>query len=79
MVSVRSLTMVSCAPAGMARRSRGSSCWIRCTVSITLAPGWRCTSITTAGLPWYQAPTLLFSSPSTTSATSERRTGAPLR
>ena len=62
--------MVSLAPAGMARCSRGSSAWMRSTVSMTLAPGWRWTSITTAGVPWYQAPTLSFSSPSTTSATS---------
>ena len=51
MVSVRSLTTVSAAPAGIARCSRGSSARRRCTVSITLAPGWRCTSMTTAGLP----------------------------
>ena len=37
---------------------------MRCTVSTTLAPGWRWMSTTTAGLPLYQAPTLLFSSPS---------------
>ena len=79
MVVVRSLTMMSVAPAGIERRRRGSSARTRCTVSITLAPGWRCTSTTTAGLPWYQAPTLLFSSPSTTSATSLSSTGAPLR
>ena len=51
MVSVRSLTMVSAAPAGIVRCRRGSSARRRCTVSITLAPGWRCTSMTTAGLP----------------------------
>ncbi len=51
MVVVRSLTMVRRAAAGMARRRRGSSARTRSTVSITLAPGWRCTSITIAGLP----------------------------
>jgi len=51
MVSVRSLAMVRLAPAGNERRRRGSSARMRCTVSITLAPGWRCTSTTTAGLP----------------------------
>ena len=51
MVVVRSLTMVSVAPAGRARRSRGNSARTRVTVSITLAPGWRCTSTTIAGLP----------------------------
>ena len=51
MVVVRSLTMVSWAAAGIARRSRGSSARTRLTVSITLAPGWRCTSTTIAGVP----------------------------
>ncbi len=41
MVSVRSLTMVSLAPAGIERRRRGNSARTRCTVSMTLAPGWR--------------------------------------
>ncbi len=52
MVVVRSLTTVRLTPAGIARRSRGSSVRTRSTVSITLAPGWRCTSTTIAGLPW---------------------------
>ena len=64
MVLVASCTTVSSTPAGNARCSRGSSRWMRCTVSTTLAPGWRWMSTTTAGLPLYQAPTLLFSSPS---------------
>ena len=79
MVPVPSCTTVSVAPAGNARCSRGSSRWMRWTVSITLAPGWRWMSITTAGLPWYQPPTLVFSRPSTTSATSLSSTGALLR
>ncbi len=33
--------MVSVTPVGMARCRRGSSCWMRRTVSMTLAPGWR--------------------------------------
>ena len=37
--SVRSLTMVSVTPAGMARCRRGSSSFTRSTVSMTLAPG----------------------------------------
>ena len=49
--SVRSLTMVSSTPAGMARCRRGSSSFTRSTVSITLAAGWRWMSMTTAGLP----------------------------
>ena len=79
MVLVRSLTTVSLAPAGMARCSFGNSPSTRCTVSMTLAPGWRCTSTITAGAPSYQPPTLVFSSPSSTLATSLSSTGAPLR
>ena len=63
----------------MTRCSRGNSRRKRDTVSITLAPGWRWMSITTAGLPWYQPPTRAFSSPSMTSATSRNCTGAPFR
>ena len=48
----------------------------RCT---TFAPGWRWMSMMIAGAPLYQPPTRLFSSPSTTSATSRSITGAPLR
>ena len=50
-VSVRSLTTVTVTPTGMARCSRGSSCFTRSTVSMTLAPGWRCTSMMMAGWP----------------------------
>ena len=78
-VVVASWTTVSVAPAGNARCSRGSSLWMRWTVSITLAPGWRWMSTTIAGWPWYQPPTLLFSSPSTMLATSFSSTGALLR
>ena len=49
MVPVRSCTSVSLTPLGMARCRRGSSALMRCTVSMTLAPGWRCTSMMTAG------------------------------
>ncbi len=76
---VASCTTVRLAPTGIERWSFGSSLRIRSTVSITLAPGWRWMSTTIAGMPWYQPPTLLFSSPSTMSATSLSRTGAPLR
>ena len=78
-VPVRSLTTVSATPAGSWLLSLSSSARMRPTVSTTLAPGWRCTSMMTAGWPWYQPPTLAFSSPSTTSATSEISTGAPFR
>jgi hypothetical protein len=46
---------------------------------MTLAPGWRWMSMMTAGWSWCHPPTLLFSSPSMTVATSRSRTGAPLR
>ncbi len=79
MLVVASCTTVSVAPTGIERCSLGSSLRMRSTVSITLAPGWRWMSRTMAGWPWYQPPTLLFSSPSTMSATSLSSTGAPLR
>ena len=66
MVSVRSCTSVSFTLLGSARSSRGSSALRRSTVSMTLAPGWRCTSMMTAGVPWYQPPTRAFSRPSST-------------
>ena len=75
MVPVRSCTTVSLTSLGMVRCSRGSSALMRWTVSMTLAPGWRCTSMMTAGVSWYQPPTLVFSRLSTTSATSLSSTG----
>ena len=79
MVPVRSCTTVSVTSLGMVRCRRGSSALMRWTVSMTLAPGWRCTSMMTAGVSWYQPPTLVFSRLSTTSATSLSSTGALLR
>ena len=79
MVPVRSCTTVSLTSLGMARCSRGSSALMFLTVSMTLAPGWRCTSMTTAGMSWYQPPTLVFSRLSMTWATSLSSTGALLR
>ena len=78
-VPVRSCTIESLMLLGIVRCSRGSSAFTRATVSITLAPGWRLTSMMTAGVPWYHPPTLVFSRPSTTLATSLSRTGASLR
>ena len=78
-VSVESCTTLRVMPALSDLCSRGSSARTRSTVSTTLAPGWRCTSTITAGSPPYHPPTRLFSSPSTTSATSRSSTGAPLR
>ena len=59
--------------------SSGSMARTASTVAITFAPGWRVTSTTTAGLPLNRPSVLVFSTPSTTSATSDRRTAAPLR
>ena len=50
---------------------------MRSTTSMTLAPGWRWTFTMTAGVAFIQAPSLSFSAPSITLATSASRTGAP--
>ena len=50
---------------------------MRSTTSITLAPGWRWIFTTMAGLALAQAARRLFSGPSTISATSVMRIGAP--
>ena len=76
MVSVESCTVLRSTPAASVRCSLGSSCCSRSTVSTTLAPGCRCTSVITAGWPLNQPATRAFSSPSTTSATSLSSTGA---
>ena len=83
-VSVRSMTMVSLIPDGMAACRRGSSAFTRSTVCTMLAPGWRWMSSTAAGsgalsVPRYQAPTRSFSTPRITLPMSDSRTGAPLR
>ncbi len=78
-VPVRSCTTVSEMPFGIARCRRGSSWPMRRTVSMTFAPGWRCTSMMTAGMPLNQPPTFSFSSPSMTFATSLSMTGEPPR
>ena len=53
-VSVRSVTMVSWMPDGIAACSRGSAAFTSCTVCTMLAPGWRWMSSTTAG--WSLVP-----------------------
>ena len=78
-VSVESCTTCRDTPAASEPRRRGNCASTRSTVCTTLAPGWRCTSMMTAGVPLYQPPTREFSSPSTTSATSRSSTGALLR
>ena len=59
MLSVASCTTVSVAPAGIERCSFGSSFLMRCTVSITLAPGWRWMSTTMAGIALIEAADLV--------------------
>ena len=78
MVTVRSVSGVTVSAAGRAVCSSGSSA-LMLTVAITFAPGWRCTLTITAGVVSIQAPSLSFSAPSTTVATSARRTGWPCR
>ncbi len=46
---------------------------------MTLVPGWRCTLRMIAGVSFAHAASRVFSAPSTVSATSCTRTGAPLR
>ena len=77
MVVVRSVSIVTLTDAGRDACSWGSSFLIRSTTSMTLAPGWRWMLTITAGLSFIQAAWLTFSVSSTTSATSDRRTGAP--
>ena len=79
MVLVRSVSTVTWIAAGSELSSWGRSAFTRSTTSMTLAPGWRWMLTTTAGVRFIQAASLGFSAPSSTSATSERRTGAPLR
>ncbi len=50
---------------------------MRSTTLMMFAPGWRWMFTMTAGLPFIHAASLVFSTPSTTRATSPRRTGAP--
>ena len=52
---------------------------MRSTTWMMLAPGWRCTLMMIAGVVLAQAPSLVFSGPLTTVATSDSRTGPPLR
>ena len=78
MVWVRSENTSICTSAGSRPFSCGTSLVTCSTVATMLAPGWRRTSSSTAGRPSAQAATWSFSAPSTTVATSRRRTGRPL-
>ena len=77
MVTVRSDSKDSCTAPGRLACSRGSMAWMRSTVSITFAPGWRCTLRMMARRSFDQAARRAFSAPSTTSATLPRRMAAP--
>ena len=77
MVSVRSLRTATVSVEGRLAVSCGSRALMRSTTSMTLAPGCRWTLTSTAGESLAHAPRRVFSAPSTTSATSERRSGAP--
>ena len=79
MVWVRSVSMVTLTAGGRVDCSAGNSRLMRSTTSMTLAPGCRWTLIISASDSLPHAASLLFSAPSTTFATSAKRTGAPLR
>ena len=79
MVTVRSLSTPTSTADGSVETMRGSKASMRLTTSMMLAPGWRWTLRMIAGVVFAQAPSLLFSAPLTTLATSESRTGSPLR
>ena len=79
MVVVRSTTMLRWMAGGMDACNCGSRARMRSTVSIMLAAGWRKRMMSTAGLPLARPALRRSSTESTTRATSDRRTGAPLR
>ena len=79
MVVVRSVSTCTLIACGSEAFNCGSSCSMRSTTLMMLAPGWRWMFRITAGVVFIQAACWLFSAPSTTVATSEKRTGAPLR
>ncbi|MOA45301.1 hypothetical protein D3C78_1676860 [compost metagenome] len=78
MVWVRSVSTETSRPAGRLSVIDGSRALIRSTTSMTLAPGWRWMFSSTAWFSLAQAARRSFSAPSTISATSFRRNGAPL-
>ena len=79
MVVVRSVSVVISIEEGREALSWGSRRSMRSTTPMMLAPGWRWMLTMTAGRSFIQAASLVFSTPSITSATSASRTGAPLR
>ncbi len=79
MVTVRSLSTPTSTAAGRVETTCGSNALMRSTTWMMLAPGWRRMLSRMAGVVFAQAPSLVFSGPLTTVATSESRTGLPLR
>ncbi len=79
MPRVRSASTVTLTEGGRPLVSCGSCVLMASTVRMTLAPGWRWTLTMIAGVMPAQAASRTFSALSTTWATSESRTGAPLR
>ena len=77
MVVVRSVSVRTLTAGGSVAVSCGSSDVMRSTTAMVLAPGCRCTFTITAGVWSIHAAWCASSTPSTTSATSEMRTGPP--
>ena len=79
MVTVRSVSSATSTAAGNEALSCGSNCFTRSTTSMTLVPGWRWMLRMIAGVAPAQAARRVFSAPSTASAMSCTRIGAPFR
>ncbi|GCE79712.1 hypothetical protein MSKU3_1187 [Komagataeibacter oboediens] len=75
MVVVRSVRGVMVMPGGSDCCRCGRAYLMLSTTAITLAPGWRCTFMTRAGVRLAHAASSVFSGPITTLATSRMRTG----
>ena len=78
-VSVRSVRTCTFTDEGSDWLNLGRSFLMLSTTEMMFAPGWRWMLTMMAGVLFIHAACLLFSTSSTTLATSERRTGAPLR
>ncbi len=78
MVVVRSVSRLTSTAGGSDACNCGSNCLTRSTTWITLAPGWRWMLTMIAGCWLTQAACRTFSAASTTSATSDSRTGAAI-
>ncbi len=78
-VVVRSLAISRSMSRGIAAINCGIAAFTLSTVSMMFAPGWRNRITSTAGLPLARPALRRFSTESCTSATSDRRTAAPLR